>query len=221
LREYQPGDKLRQIDWNHTHKFGKYFIKERLDPTQGDVMIILNTVAENPEEADWIAYNLVMSSLSASQQGLPTSILAYNDNRPVLINNNLRSRDAVQKALDLASRIHRSKPIGRHLTSPNLTQLRRFTRRKPHQNGEDSPVIEKHESLEKLLSVELNAIKINADNHPIAPTIRHFLSKATKETTVTLVSCWNHDSEILTVAIPKLRNLGYRVIDLMSEKRLA
>lgn len=221
LREYQPGDKLRQIDWNHTHKFGKFFIRERLDPTQGDVMIILNTVAENPEEADWIAYNLVMSSLSASQQGLPTSILAYNDNRPVLINNNLKSRDAVEKALHLASRIHRSKPIGRHLTPPNLTHLRRFTRNKPQQNDVDSSVIEETEGLNKLLLVELNAIKINADNHPIAPSIRHYLSKATKETTITLVSCWNHDSEILTVTIPKLRNLGYRVIDLMSEKGLA
>jgi uncharacterized protein (DUF58 family) len=215
LREYQPGDKIRQIDWNHTHKIGRYFVRERLDPSQGDVMIILNTTAETPEEADWIAYNLVMSSLSASQQGLPSSILAYNDNRPISLNSNLRSKYAVQKSLDLASRIHRREPAGRKFKPPDVNRLRQFSRNNTNPIG-----FGEHEGLEKFLLVELNAIKLSAESHPLASTIQRFLSKATKDTTITLVSCWNHDAEILSITLPKLRKLGYKVVDLMSEKGL-
>lgn len=213
LREYQPGDRIREVDWHHSYKFRKLFVKERLEPPQGEVMIVLNTVAETPEEADWISYNLVMSCLSAVQQGLPTSIFAYNEVGPVLITNSLQPKIVIQKALNLASRVDRRDPIERNLTPPNVNRLRRMMRKIKITHETSS-----WDSLENFLLVELNAITLQARNHPVASTFEHYLNKANKDTTITLVSLWNHDSEILSITVPKFRNLGYQIIDLLSQK---
>ena len=73
-RPYQPGDSLRDFDWKHTYMLGQLIIKE-FSESQGNVgIIIADLTAKNAEDADLLAYNLVMSALTLAREALPAAI---------------------------------------------------------------------------------------------------------------------------------------------------
>jgi uncharacterized protein (DUF58 family) len=214
LRRYETRDSLRDIDWPHTLKFNELVVKEFADPAPGSVVLLVNLETANAEEADWLAYNLVMSSLSAARQGMPIKILAYNQREPMLATGPMSGRQGVKRALQLSTRVAHAPGLERVLAPPDASRLRKSIRQLEvaDENGDAAP-------LRRLLSLELTALEDLASRHPLTYLVRTLLERGPHDATVTLVSHWTHDADALAIALPLLRSRGYRVIDLFSERR--
>lgn len=213
LREYEPGDRLRDIEWRHTLKLGELFVKERLDPPGGSAALLVNLVVDNEEEADWLAYHLVMSALSAARQGVPASILAYNEQEAVLDIGPLHGREALKQALRLSTRLAYAEVPERLLAPPDILRLRRAVRRLGMNGGHEDGA-----GLAVLLRLELEEMEEMAGRHPVASLVRKLVQWRQQGSTITVLSRWNHDTEALAVTLSWLRSRGYQVVDLLSEK---
>ena len=53
VREYQPGDEIRSIDWNVTARMGSPFVKKYVEERQLTVMLILDMSAVRHTLARW------------------------------------------------------------------------------------------------------------------------------------------------------------------------
>ena len=69
-----------------------------------------------------------------------------------------------------------------------------------------------------LLKWEVDSLEGLAQRHPLTSILQGVLRENPPPAVITLVSHWNHDVEPLVVALPRLRGLGYQIIDLCHEK---
>jgi uncharacterized protein (DUF58 family) len=212
IREYAPGDSLRDISWRATYKFGKMMTKERLDPVSGTVVLLVNIVAGNHDQADWLSYQLVMSALSAARQEQSLLLLAYDRHEPVQVTGPMKARDGVKMALQLSSQVTTASGPERRLAPPDFAGLRRTIR-----GLDQSMTPEAENPLGRLLKIELENLDSLANLHPVTTLVRNLLHRGVKGAAVTVISSWNHDAEALAKAVPQLRSQGYRTVDLLSE----
>jgi len=208
LREYEPGDQLRDIEWRHTLKLRELIVKERLDTPAGSAVLLVNLAVASEEEADWLAYHLVTSALSAAHQGVRVSILAYNEWDVVLDMEPRDGREALKEALRLSTRLAYVAPIERLLAPPDVLRLRRAVRRLEADGA----------TLAALLRIELAELEQLARYHPVAALAGSLIQRRQQGSVITVISHWNHDAEALAVALSWLRRRGYRVVDLHAEE---
>ena len=80
-RPYQSGDRLKDIDWKHSHMLGELIVKE-FAGGQGQVGIIVADLStKDAEEADKLAYNFVMSALTLATEALPSALASLQHRR--------------------------------------------------------------------------------------------------------------------------------------------
>ncbi|MDP3061644.1 MAG: DUF58 domain-containing protein [Chloroflexota bacterium] len=214
IRDYQPGDRLRDIEWRHALKLDKLLVKEHLDPPGGGAWILVNLVVSTPEEADWLGYHLVMTAFSAARQAVPSFILGYDEHEETLSVGPLEGREALKQSLRLSTHLSRVEPWERLLAPPNVLRLRRESRA-----GSMIEARSDGHGFVELLRLELEALEELAQRHPAARHARKLMRLGQRGSTVTVISRWNHDAEALAVILPWLRGRGYRVVDLLAEER--
>jgi uncharacterized protein (DUF58 family) len=210
-RQYQPGDRLKDLDWRHTAKFREPIVKEYSEPQGGGTIILINLVAGDAEEADWLGYHLVTSALTAAREGIPSALAAYNQEETVLVTGPLHPRETLKHALRVSGKIALVSRQERLLVPPNLLRLRRSVRnlRGNGSNGTGS-------ALGEMLQREIEALEELAEGHPLTSALRRGLRGSQPPVTITVISRWNHDAEALAVTLPRLQGQGYRVLDLRS-----
>ncbi len=104
-RPYQIGDKLKDIDWRHSYMLGELIVKE-YSGAQGNVgVLVADLSVENLEEADVLAYNLVISALTLAIEGVPSALAIYDNRGVVLASGLLSPREVLKKALELTAKI--------------------------------------------------------------------------------------------------------------------
>ena len=199
LREYQPGDSLRTVEWRHSLKFGELFVKDFLDPVSGEVIFLTNLTVDGEDQADELASMLVVSALSAARLGVPVTLLAYNSQTLVLALGPINSRDGLKEALRLSAQPTYGPTVVRMLQAPQVDRLRRWVA-EIGPNG-----VSVQPSLGALLRLELQALEQAAGDHPIEQTVRRLLRREARGASIALMTWWNHDAEALAVALPRLR----------------
>lgn len=213
LREYQPGDRLKDLDWRHTAKFRELVVREFSDPQRNEMIILLNLVASDAEEVDWLGYHVVTSALTAAREGIPSAIAAYDDQGEVLALGPLLPGEIVKHALRLSNQLTLSNRQERVLAPPNLLQLRRAVR-----SLADARSNKGHSAFAQVLRREIETLEDLASRHPLTLTLRRVLRGSPPPAMITLISRWNHDAEALAVALPRLREQGYQIIDVYLER---
>ena len=73
VREYQPGDDIRGIDWNVTARAGRPFVKQYVEEREMTVMLLLDQSAsmkrDTPRQAkDRVAAEIIAASRREGQQ---------------------------------------------------------------------------------------------------------------------------------------------------------
>lgn len=214
LREYQHGDRLRDIAWKQTLKLGRPITVERLDPPGGGATLLINTVASDAEEADRLAYHVLMSALSAARAQLPVFVLAYNQREPVTAFGPLPGPAAVQEALRVCQQITQEPLPRRLLAPPDIQGLRRWER----ELGAAAATSESS-ALSTLLHLQRVALEQAASVHPVARLMGTPKQASESGSLVTVISLWNHDAEALALLLPQLKGKRVEVVDVFAERR--
>lgn len=207
-REYQPGDRLKDIAWRHTQKFQQLIVKEHLESYPRSAAVLVNLVCSDEDEADWLASSTVNIALTAAVQDVPSSILLYDQERLVSSSGLLHPNDALKHALTLSQQLVIGKPRTRTLAPPNFSALTRAADRS-NSRGE----------LREFMRLEKKNLNTLANQHPLRLASARLITTVPRPATLIMVSHWNHDAEALAVMLHRLMSQGYRVIDLRHRSR--
>jgi hypothetical protein len=210
-RRYQPGDRLKDLDWRHTARFQEPIVKEFSEPQGGGAVILINLAAGDAEEADWLGYHLVTSALTTAREGMPSALTAYNHQETVLVTGTLPPQETLKHALRISGEIALVSREERLLAPPNLLHLRRSVRNLGG-NGSGGG----GSALGEMLQREIEALEDLAHAHPLTSALRRGLTGSPPPVTITVISRWNHDAEALAVTLPRLQGQGYRVLEIGS-----
>ena len=122
--------------------------------------------------------------------------------------------DAVKTTLQLLEDISIRSQEERFLDTPNPLRLRREL---DAPNYKDNRT--KFTNIHELMRIELATLENYSVDHPVSQVVHKHLTKIPPPATITIISRWNHDAEVLSTVIPRLRYKGYTVLDLKVESR--
>jgi uncharacterized protein (DUF58 family) len=205
-RPYQPGDRLRDLDWKHTLKFRELIVKEYTGAQGQPAIIAANLVATDPEEADKLTYALITSALTLAIEGLQTAITAYNEREVIESTSPISSREALKRALKLTQKIKIIKLPKRVLEPPNAMKLRRSIEQLKMLKSEPA------RRLAEILSFEQEALEEAARNHQASKAIEKVAEICPPPATIAWISLWNHDAEVLPTMLERMEKRGYAVV---------
>jgi len=210
-RPYQPGDSWRDFDWKHTYMLDQLIVKE-FSEAQGSVgIIVADLTAKNAEDADALAYNLVISALTLATEALPAALAVYNNHEVFASTSPISPRETLKKTLELTEKITIEEPKERILQPLEMRRLKRSI---------GQLEITKNETVQRLkeiLEFESEASQQAAKKHPATLALMKSVKLAHVPAVITVASPVSYDSEALLLGLEQLREKGYRTIFL--EKR--
>jgi uncharacterized protein (DUF58 family) len=202
-RFYQPGDRLKDVDWKHTAKLRRLVVKEFSEEPRQMAVIAVNLAAADAEEADRLVYHLISSALTLAGAGIPAAVAAYDHREVLAASPPLGPRELVIKALQLGQKAVVIVPLGRYLQPPDISQVRVSLRQL------EGTTLEAAGKLRSLLELERRAIEEGVKEHPARQALRRVAAHTAAPGVITVISPWSHDSEALSVTLEELRRLGY------------
>ena len=206
-RQYQPGDRWKDIDWKHTYLLGTLIVKEFAGSQGQTAILVADLTAKNAEEADKIAYDFVMSALTFATESLPTALAVYNNEEVLAAIQPMNPREALKKTLQLTEKITIVEPSEKVLQTAEMRRLRRSI-------GQLELI--KSDSTQKLVDVlrfEYEANQKAAINHPAGRALAKIVEGTPPPATITVVSSSlsiNYDA--LSVTLERLKEKGYNVV---------
>jgi Protein of unknown function DUF58 len=205
-RMYQPGDSLKNIDWKHSVKYNELVSKEFFEIQAQPVIILINLVANDIEETDKLAYNIIVASLSLAQDGIPAALAAYDDNGVIMTTSSLVGQELAVRSLEVVKEIITKESADKSLNPPDVSRLRANIRRL--KDTESLPAI----ALRDLLQVEFKSLSLNAKSSPCTAALNEVLMKMNQQSTVVVISNHNHDADALAFNLNTLTSKGNTVI---------
>ena len=204
-RAYQLGDPMKAIDWIHSYRLGELIVKE-YSGSQGQVGIILADLsARNAEDADELAYHLVMSALTYATEGVPSGLAAFNSEEVVSVVHPGNSRETLKKALTLTEKITISGIKRKVLEAPLGDRLKRSVNQLSQTNAESA------QRLEELLGFESEANEETVKTHPAALALAKIVEKVKGSAVLTVVSTTD-DMDDLSLVLEQMKKKGYSTI---------
>lgn len=206
-RQYQPGDSLKNIDWKHSIKHNELVSKEFAEFQGRAAMVLINLTASNAEEADRLAYNIIVTAISLAQDSIPAALAAYDHRSVKLTTGLLSGQQLVPQSIQLAREIVTTIDPKRYLNPPDILRLRANISRL--QSGVSQS---KLAGLAELLRLEYETISANARLNPATKALAEAMAKGDKQANVVIISSRNHDAEALAFNAFELGRTGNAVI---------
>lgn len=208
-RPYQPGDRLRDVDWRHTFKLNEMVIKERAEIPGNSAVIVLNLAVRDAEEADRLAHDLITGALTLAKEGVPTALVAYDHARVVeVVSPPGDPWTVLRTALKLSQNIVQIPGWERFLQTPDFSRLRRALGQL--ERAESEPA----QRLYAMLGLELRAWQNAAKGHPVTRALESVTGPGSQGAAVSVLSMRNHDAGVLDMCLDKLVRQGYRIVTL-------
>ncbi len=213
-RAYQPGDRLKDIDWKHTVKLRELVVKEYAEAQGQAAILLVNLTARDTEEADLVVYSLITSALTLARDAIPAALAAYDQEKVLASTRILNPRETVKKALELAENMVLVEAVERFLQPPEVKRLRRAMGQLEDAHTNPS------RRLYEILRMEYITLENAAKVHPLARALMGTIEHVPPPATITLVSPLNHDIDALSMTIERLAERGYNVITVPITDRL-
>lgn len=205
-RQYQPGDSLKNIDWKHSFKHNSLVTKEFAEFRGQSALILVNLAVADAEEADELAYRIIVAALSLAREGVPSALAAYDEDNVYRITATLSPRHLVVEALGVARAIVVGRSPVRYLDPPDVGRLRANMKRVGLAGGTAAEV------LGDLMRAEYRSLERDAKSNPATKALQRALAKAGRQSTVVTISGRNHDAAALAFDTFSLRRRGMAVI---------
>ncbi len=203
---YQPGDSLKNIDWKHSLKYNELITKEFSEFQGRSAIILINLAVGNAEEADKLAYNIIVTAISLAQENIPAALAAYDHEDVKVTTTTLQAQQLVLKSLQVAQEmVTFIKPI-KYLNPPDVTRLRANISRIRFAESQASQI------LTQLLQLELNNLRNTARLNPATKALTQAVAKVDKQSNIVVISHRNHDAEALAFNTFSFTSKGNSVI---------
>ncbi len=203
---YQPGDSLKNIDWKHTYMHNVLITKEFFEFHEQSAVILINLSAANAEEADRLAYNIIVTAISLSQENIPAALAAYNADDVVLTTSMLHRQEIVLQSMRVVKMIVAYANATKYLNPPDLMRLRSNLGRLRNVESQAA------RALTDLLQSEYKSLGDEARSHPSNRALSKALGRVKEQCSVVVVSLRNHDAEALAFNSSLLTRQGTAVI---------
>ncbi|MBN2238623.1 MAG: DUF58 domain-containing protein [Dehalococcoidales bacterium] len=204
---YQPGDSMKNIDWKHSVKYNELITKEFIEFNGQSAVLLINLSVTDENEADILAYNIIVTALSLARNDIRAALAVYDHNEVKLTTVTLNHQHLVARSLQVAREmVSYINPV-RYLNPPDLQRLRNNIRRIGNSKSEASL------KLMELLQIELKSLSENAKHHPASEALLEGLSKAENRANIVVISRRNHDAEALAYNTIRYMNRGNAVIE--------
>ena len=205
-RPYQTGDPLKSIDWRHSYMLGELIVKQ-FSGSQGNVgVIVADLTAKDAEEADVLAYDLVMSALTLAREGLPSALAVYNQREVIAVTQAIDSREALKKAIELTGKISIEE------YKPKVLQVVELQRIKRSIDQLSKSSMEPAQKLSQVLITEEEAHEEAAMMHPASVALSQALKSLQGPAVLTVICPPSADSDALSFELERLKEKGYRTI---------
>lgn len=205
-RLYQPGDRMKDIDWKHTTKIGQIVVKKYTEETRRMAIIVASLTGADADEVDKLVYALITSALTLARAIIPTSIAAYNHERVLAATPYLEPRSLVRKALDLGQQVVLVTPVKRYLHPPDIRQLRISLRQL------EGKTLEAAKKLRNILEIEMRAIEERARDHPLKEALDHVTGHNPIPATIAVISTRSQDNAAISFVLEQMERKGYSAI---------
>ena len=203
---YQPGDSLKNIDWKHSLKYNEMITKEFTEFQGQSAIILINLSVGNAEEADKLAYNIIVTAISLAQENIPAALAVYTHQGVKLTTTTLQSQQLIRQSLQVASAIVTFVNPVKYLNPPDVARLRANINRIRLAKSKASEV------LAELLQLEYRTLNSNARLNPATKALSEALAKGDKQSSIVIISHHNHDAEALAFNTFNLARKGNAVI---------
>jgi len=203
---YQPGDSLKYIDWKHSLKYNELISKEYTEFHGQPAVILVNLGAGNAEEADKLAYNIIVTAISLAQENIPAALAVYDHENVIKTTPALQSQQLISLSARITQEIITFTNPTRYLSPPDVTRLRSNISRIRFAESEAS------RALAKLLQLEFDNLSNNARSHPATKALAEVFNKVDKQSNILIISNLNHDAEALSFNTFAYSRKGNKII---------
>jgi len=207
-RPYEVGDSIKNIDWKHSWRYSEIIVKGFGEYHGQSAVVLANLAVSNAEEADQIAYKIIVTALSLAGESIPAALAAYDHNEVRLTTSLLEPRQLVVQALRLAMEIVTVTNPERYLAAPNVARLRANMAR-TRSGKSDASLI-----LARLLQIEYWNLRRSARRNPATSALQSALAKADRQSNIVVISQRNHDAEALAFDTFRYTRKGHAVISI-------
>ncbi len=205
-RQYQPGDSLKNIDWKHSLKYNELVSKEFTEFHGRSAIILVNLAIGNAEEADKLAYNIIVTAISLAQENIPAALAAYDHEGVKLTTTLLSAQQLLLQSIKIAGEMAAFVDPVRYLNPPDVSRLRANIGRIQFAESQASKV------LAQLLQLEYKNLQGNARLNPATRALSETLGKVDRQSNIVIISQYNHDAEALAFNVFELARKGSAVI---------
>jgi len=203
---YQPGDSLKNIDWKHTLKYNELISKEFTEFRGQPAIILINLAVANAEEADKLAYNIIVAAISLARENVPTALAAYDHKDVKITTYTLQPRQLVLQSLQVAQEMVTFVNPVKYLNPPDVGRLRANISRIRFAESKAAKV------LAQLLQLEYNCLSDASKLNPATKALRETFTKVDKQSNIVVISHRNHDAEALAFNTFSYNRKGNAVI---------
>ena len=203
---YQPGDSLKNIDWKHSLKHNELISKEFTEFRGQPAIVLINLAVGNAEEADKLAYNIIVTAMSLARENVPAALAAYDHESVKLTTQALQPRQLVLQSLQIAREMVTFVNPVKYLNPPDVGRLRANLSRIRFAESKAAKV------LAQLLQLEYKSLSNAAKFNPATKALRETFAKVDKQSNIVVISHHNHDAEALAFNMFSFDRKGNAVI---------
>ena len=203
---YQPGDSLKSIDWKHSLKYNELISKEFAESRGQPAIILINLAVGNAEEADKLAYNIIVTAISLARENIPAALAAYNHEGVKVTTPTLQPRQLLLQSLQVAQEMVTFINPVKYLNPPDVARLRANMSRIRFAESKASKM------LAQLLQLEYKNLSNTARLNPATKALTEAFTKVDKQSNIVIISHRNHDAEALAFNTFSFAKKGNAVI---------
>ena len=203
---YQPGDSLKSIDWKHSLKYNQLITKEFAEFHGQTAVILINLSVGNAEEADKLAYDIIVTAISLARESIPAALSAYDHESVKVTTQLLQPRELVLRALQVAQQMVTFINPTRYLNPPDVSRLRANINRIGSGRSPSS------KALLQLLQLEYRNLNDHAMAHPATKALYEAFARVDKQSNIVIISQRNHDAEALAFNTFSYKRKGNSVL---------
>ncbi|MCW3999774.1 MAG: DUF58 domain-containing protein [Candidatus Bathyarchaeota archaeon] len=205
-RLYQPGDRLKNVDWKHTLMLDELIVKEYAGAQGTPTIIVADLTAKDAQSADKLIYNVVMAALTAATESLPSGLACFNRKEVLAATPPTNPRETLKKTLQITQKITVAEAPQKVMQPTDIKRLKRTIK------GLSKTETEPSERFTEILEFEVEALQSATKMHPATEALKKCVERSPAPTMLTVASTGSGDTEALTVALEILKAKGYSIV---------